>query len=298
MSLPPIVTLMNDTERSTLFKQGAEAKVYISNIFPAPLLTHLSNESKPSSSKATVGLLKYRFPKTYRHQTLSSQLTSSRTTAEARALVRCAKAGVNTPSILCVDEVHGVLGLELIEGHSVRELLGGGSEGNEVDSGAETDLKAKEKDVDIIDDVEATIAMKLIGVQLAKMHQIHVIHGDLTTSNMMVSREANGELKVYIIDFGLSSNSTMTEDKAVDLYVLEKAFQSTHPSSDHLYSQILRAYQETLEATPSSAHVVKSKRSRKGEIDKSHIKGPTIWSDIEKRLEEVRMRGRKRSMVG
>ena len=34
-----------------------------------------------------------------------------------------------------------------------------------------------------------------------------------------------------MIDFGLSSNSSMVEDRAVDLYVLERAFLSTHPNS-------------------------------------------------------------------
>jgi hypothetical protein len=94
----------------------------------------------------------------------------------------------------------------------------------------------------------------------------------------------------YLIDFGLSSNSTMTEDKAVDLYVLERAFQSTHPSSDHLFSEILRSYQETLEATlpapitpPSS---VKQKAGGKAKLDKGHIIGPTVWVDIQRRLED------------
>lgn len=187
----PMIELMNDSQRSTLFKQGAEAKVYIAQLFPTPLITTTSSSTSspnPSSSKPIMGLLKHRFPKTYRHQTLSSQLTASRTTAEARSLVRCAKAGVNTPSILCVDEVQGVLGLELIEGHSIRELLGGGSEGDEVRTEGEEVVLEVAVEEEISDD-EAVVLMKLIGVQLAKMHQAHVIHGDLTTSNMMVRRD-------------------------------------------------------------------------------------------------------------
>ena len=38
----------------------------------------------------------------------------------------------------------------------------------------------------------------------------------------------------YFIDFGLSCTSSLVEDKAVDLYVLERAFLSTHPESDSL----------------------------------------------------------------
>lgn len=57
-----------------------------------------------------------------------------------------------------------------------------------------------------------------------------MIHGDLTTSNMMLKpngatledsmkEESLGTL--YMIDFGLSSCSHKVEDKAVDLYVLK-----------------------------------------------------------------------------
>jgi hypothetical protein len=47
-------------------------------------------------------------------------------------------------------------------------------------------------------------------------------------------READG--KAVLIDFGLSMISTMIDDKAVDLYVLERAFISTHPGSENLVS--------------------------------------------------------------
>jgi len=82
-----------------------------------------------------------------------------------------------------------------------------------------------------------------------------------------------------LIDFGLSSASPMHEDRAVDLYVLERAFSSTHPVAPggraH-FDLVLEGYREALERAP-----------KKGEWDR-------VW----KRLEEVRMRGRKRSMVG
>jgi TP53 regulating kinase-like protein len=87
-----------------------------------------------------------------------------------------------------------------------------------------------------------------------------------------------------MIDFGLSSSSIMPEDRAVDLYVLERAFASTHPvpvlpsgeeGVPH-FDRVLEGYKRTLEA-----------KGKKGE-----------WSRVEKRLEEVRLRGRKRSMVG
>ena len=37
-----------------------------------------------------------------------------------------------------------------------------------------------------------------------------------------------------LIDFGLSYNNTLAEDKAVDLYVLERAFTSAHSALGNL----------------------------------------------------------------
>ncbi|KAF8646032.1 hypothetical protein AX16_007457 [Volvariella volvacea WC 439] len=114
--------------------------------------------------------------------------------------------------------------------------------------------------------------MALIGVELAKMHAADIIHGDLTTSNMMLRRIPGHPTQLLLIDFGLSYQSTLVEDKAVDLYVLERAFASTHPESEPLFASVLQSYADKL--------------------------GPKKWNSIKNRLDDVRLRGRKRSMVG
>ncbi|KAJ9053449.1 serine/threonine-protein kinase bud32 [Entomophthora muscae] len=75
------------------------------------------------------------------------------------------------------------------------------------------------------------------------MHELNIIHGDLTTSNVMIrtsSGKQESEIEdlasTVLIDFGLSSVSSQPEDKAVDLYVLERAFQATHPQLSSLVS--------------------------------------------------------------
>lgn len=50
--------------------------------------------------------------------------------------------------------------------------------------------------------------------------------------------------EVYLIDFGLSFVSGKIEDKAVDIYVLKRAFISTHPGSEQLFDRILDRYRE------------------------------------------------------
>ncbi|THH32658.1 hypothetical protein EUX98_g1515 [Antrodiella citrinella] len=187
------------------------------------------------------------------------------------------RAGVNVPSVRMVDALEGVLGLQWIDGKSVRFLLGGGAEGEE-----EIEESAYEED-DILEDqseeedalVEFNISkdevMQKIGVEIAKMHKADVIHGDLTTSNMMLYHPRSGLSDLVLIDFGLSYISSLVEDKAVDLYVLERAFSSTHPASENLFASVLQAYERTMGKE---------------------------WQSIGRRLDDVRLRGRKRSMVG
>jgi len=93
-------------------------------------------------------------------------------------------------------------------------------------------------------DVElVTRVMRLIGTSVGGLHASGVVHGDLTTSNLIL-REKNGEMDVVLIDFGLGSVSTSDEDMAVDLYVLERAFASTHPKSEGLVKKTVFTYAE------------------------------------------------------
>ena len=92
--------------------------------------------------------------------------------------------------------------------------------------------------------------MASIGHSIGRMHAIEVIHGDLTTSNMLL--RSSSPPSIVLIDFGLSYVSALVEDKAVDLYVLERALASTHPEDeakdkkDRYIEKILQAYSKTV----------------------------------------------------
>lgn len=225
-----------------LISQGAEAKVY---------KAYIHSDTVPI-------LVKHRFRKGYRHPTLDASLTRSRVAGEARALLKCLRAGVNVPGIRMVDATEGILGIEWIEGMCVRKLLPGG---------AETETELSGADAAPFTGVDAL--MGLIGTEIAKMHLAGIIHGDLTTSNMIL--ESSQSPRLVLIDFGLSYHSGLVEDKAVDLYVLERAFASTHPDSEPMFSSVLKAYE---------------------------VRMGKHWASVSKRLDDVRLRGRKRSMVG
>ena len=110
------------------------------------------------------------------------------------------------------------------------------------------------------------ILTKNLGKVIASMHDLKVTHGDLTTSNFLINPSTG---QISTIDFGLGQLNSSVEDMAVDLYVLERALLCTHPELDGLVEQLFSAYN-------SSSHTNK----------------------VALKLEEVRMRGRKRTMLG
>ena len=186
--------------------------------------------------------------------------------------MKCRRDGVPVPAVYALDEVAGWLMIEWIEGEVVRKRL--------------NEWLRRRKDGGIlegVDDGDLVQLMTRVGSAVGRMHAVGVVHGDLTTSNLMLRPKSKAELsgdgtaipnildgEIVLIDFGLASQSQQDEDRAVDLYVLERAFGSTHPRAERLFTEVLKAYEMSFKG----AHVVL------------------------KKLDEVRMRGRKRSMLG
>lgn len=234
------VALAAARERSSRFlsglelvKQGAEARVFRGRF------------------QGRAAVVKHRFPKGYRHPALEARLSRRRTVQEARALLRCRRAGISAPVVFFVDYASNCLFMEEIEGSvTVRDYI---------QSIMETE-KTPERLLSLA---------QTVGQVLARMHDEDLVHGDLTTSNMLL-RPPPGQLHIVLIDFGLSFISALPEDKGVDLYVLEKAFLSTHPNTESVFEACLKSYSAS------------SKKAK-----------PVL-----KKLDEVRLRGRKRSMVG
>ncbi len=221
-----------------LVKQGAEARVYKTTFLGKPTI------------------VKQRFKKSYRHPALDEKLTHKRMMQEARSVLRCRKAGITTPILYFIDqETHSIYMEEITHSVTVRDFI------NNL-------LKTKD-DAKSIKSLEE-LAQEM-GRVIAKMHAADVIHGDLTTSNMLKYSE-NSEKSLVLIDFGLSSISSLAEDKGVDLYVLERAFLSTHPNTEDVFKVFLDSYIASSNSKASNAAISK--------------------------LDEVRLRGRKREMIG
>jgi TP53 regulating kinase-like protein len=138
-------------------------------------------------------IVKKRVKKNYRLSELDLSLRKSRAKREAKILEKLPKE-VCHPSLLKLDERNMDIEMSYIKGEKVRDVL--------------------DKNLAVC---------KEIGEKVGLMHNSGIVHGDLTTSNMMVSDE-----KVFLIDFGLSFFSDKIEDKAVDLHLFRQALESKH----------------------------------------------------------------------
>jgi Kae1-associated kinase Bud32 len=171
-------------------------------------------------------IIKDRIKKKYRIKEIDYLLRKQRTRRESKILK---KSPISSPKL--IKEEKTKIMMEKIHGKRIRDLL--------------------DNNLNLV---------KEIAESISKLHDNNIIHGDLTTSNMILNQKNN---KVYFIDFGLSFISHKTEDKAVDIHLFKQALESKH----------YKAYEKAL---------------------KLFIKNynPKNKKNILKRLEKVEKRGR------
>ena len=139
-------------------------------------------------------IIKDRFPKSYRIKEIDEKLRRFRTRREAKILEKLGKINFSSPKLIKSDEKENLV-IANIGGKLIKDIL------------AESNSKK---------------LCSEIGKKVAILHNNSIIHGDLTTSNMIFNKE------VYFIDFGLSFFSEKAEDKAVDLHLLKEGLESKH----------------------------------------------------------------------
>eukprot|EP00366_Plasmodium_knowlesi_P000064 XP_002257561.1 o-sialoglycoprotein endopeptidase, putative [Plasmodium knowlesi strain H] len=211
------------------------------------------------------------FRKYYRHKKIDAKIRKLRVSNEIKFTKKLASINIDVPILYFVDVNEKSLYLEFVKGCTINQIL--------------KNVKEYEPNVP-----------RCIGKVLAKIHNGNVIHGDFTTSNLILRNSYIGDvctildsstglpyqlddadsIRLCVIDFGLSFLSASVEvrpndiDKAVDLFVLLKAIKSFHSEFALLEEDILSGYQ------------TKSDN----------------FDEIKKKLEIVKQRGRKRPMVG
>jgi len=139
---------------------------------------------------------KKRIKKSYRLKELDEKIRKSRTRKESKLLEKTSKL-IPAPRIIKIDEKNKEIQMEFIPGSKLSESL--------------ESLNYKQ-------------ICKTIGKQIALLHDSNIIHGDLTTSNMILSPDNI----LYFIDFGLGYESNKIEDRAVDLHLIKEALEAKH----------------------------------------------------------------------
>ena len=223
---------LNDNE---IISQGAEAILYKTIINDKEMI------------------IKHRFPKSYRDPTLDKTLNKKRATNEMKILQKMNELQIPSPHLYYSQNLDIIM--EFIHGDTLKKYINDNQTKNE---NQETNQHYTQECFDV---------MISLGKTIGKIHSLGYIHGDLTTSNFMITKET---MEIVIIDFGLTMKSETTENRAVDLYVLERALLCTHYHSDDLFNAILNGYRES--------------------FDKAE--------EVLKHLNEVRLRGRKKDMSG
>jgi TP53 regulating kinase-like protein len=184
--------------KEKILQQGAEANIILVE----------QNGKEPF-------IIKDRIKKGYRLTSIDEQIRTRRTRAETKLLEKASQI-IDSPKPLFEHSIKNSSKLKMpfIDGKKLSEYL---------------DSFPLEKQKKIC---------RILGSNIAKLHDNGIIHGDFTTSNMILK---NG--KVFLIDFGLGFISHKIEDKAVDLHLLRQALEAKHFLHWHdLFKSVVLGY--------------------------------------------------------
>ena len=163
-------------------------------------------------------IMKRRLPKAYRLPQLDSAVRNQRTLHEPVLIHRAKEAGVPTPTIYMIDLANSNIIMEYVEGRQIKKIL--------------NTMPTKEK----------KRLSQHIGKLIGCLHKNGIIHGDLTTSNMILTPYG----KIVFVDFGLGEFSDELEIQGVDLHLMKRALQSTHHKyAKECFEAVTKGYTET-----------------------------------------------------
>jgi len=178
-------------------------------------------------------VFKQRVVKGYRHPSLDRSLQTFRIKNEVRLMLEARRAGIAVPIIYSVDLEQNRIVMEEVPGTRVKDAL------------------------ETMPLEEAEKVCRNIGEIAGRLHANDIVHGDLTTSNMLLDGD-----RIVLIDFSLGSKSSELEDKGVDMHLLEEAFHSAHYRRSGLYSSVTNAYVRTYDGGEAVLRKVKEIEKR------------------------------------
>ncbi|HUT00583.1 MAG TPA: KEOPS complex kinase/ATPase Bud32 [Candidatus Thermoplasmatota archaeon] len=180
-------------------------------------------EIRLSSYMGRTVVQKRRIKKAYRIKEIDTQLIASRTREEAKLLAESRTYSVSVPLIYDVDLFQGIITMEYLAGDRVKDIL------------------------NLLEEPQRKQLCQKIGESIARLHNHDIIHGDITTSNMILLQD-----RIYFIDFGLGCKNSEMEAKGVDLHVLMEAFESTHSKYSYCFQYVLEGYTKRFQGDASA----------------------------------------------
>lgn len=162
-------------------------------------------------------ILKRRIPKGYRHPLLDSRIRAQRTKNEARLMLEARSRGIAVPIIYDINLSAAEITMERIFGPRIKDLF------------------------NTLPEPQAKSLAREMGKLAAILHSNDLVHGDLTTSNMLMREDG----KICLIDFSLGEKTDAVEKKGVDLHLLFEAFHSAHYMREYLLQDVIAAYRES-----------------------------------------------------
>lgn len=163
-------------------------------------------------------IVKRRVSKSYRIGELDTRIRRERTVKEASALHEAKKAGVRTPTVLNIDLEDYAITMSYIRGRLARESL------------------------DQLDETSRSRLFRDIGRQMGLLHLGGLVHGDMTTSNIIISENQTP----FILDFGMAHHSLEPEDRGTDLHLLRRSITTSHGIDvEEPLRALLKGYRET-----------------------------------------------------
>jgi len=180
---------------------------------------------------------KIRKPLPYRLPELDLAIRHQRTVHEAQILHESKSAGVRSPSLYYVSTSESLIVMEEVAGPRLKSVL-------------QTSAPDRES------------VSSEFGTAVGRLHSAGIMHGDLTTSNVIVN-----EAGVHLIDFGLAIRSVKVEDHAVDLRLIKETLVGAH---SEISSAVMKSFLE------GYASVVGERRAK----------------EVSRKLVEIERRGR------
>lgn len=170
-------------------------------------------------------LSKKRISKKYRNKKLDENIRKKRTRSEAKLLRESGKI-IKVPQVYKVNEDNAEIIMEFIRGEKLKEII----------------------------ENKKSLA-ELAGKEIKKIHEYGIIHGDLTTSNIIHNKGV-----LFFVDFGLGYFSNKIEDKATDLVVFKKTFNATHSSFKNGWQKVMAGYNPSKEIVAKMEAIEKRAR--------------------------------------